>query len=355
MGALSHIEDMARAGAIALLLLWLVVLLRRHRDQRGALGVAAFVVTVICHLLAIVPGLEVGNVAVDVVVEIGSGIAAPVFWLMARLWFDDGERPLTRALTLVALGAIPPAIFAFQRVGLVEVPVALLGPVWRLETFLFAGAGLWIAWRGRDDDLVEGRRRLRVAMIWSVGLYVLLVNGVEIAIFQFGAPYGLRSLLVVGIAALTFALVAATLGVRDADLFGAPQRRAPERVRAEDAESDALAARLDGLMAADKPWRDETLTVAALAARLGVPEYRLRRLINGHLGHRNFAAYLNGFRLDEVEAALADPAQREVPILTIALDAGFGSLAPFNRAFRDRHGETPSEYRQKRLIDSGNA
>lgn len=353
MGGLGHIEDAARSGAIALLLLWLIVILRRHRHQRGAVGVAIFVVAVICHLLAIVPGQEAGSVVVDVLVEIGSGTAASLFWLMARLWFDDGERPLTRAWIIVALGAIPPALFAFHRVGLIEVPVALLGPVWRLETFLFAGAGLWIAWRGRDDDLVEGRRRLRVAMIWSVGLYVALVNGVEIAIFQFDAPYGLRSLLVVGIALLTFALVAATLGVRDADLFGAPQRRAPDRARAEDAESDALAARLAALMTADKPWRDETLTVAGLAARLGVPEYRLRRLINGHLGHRNFAAYLNGFRLDEIEAALADPAQREVPILTIALDAGFGSLAPFNRAFRDRHGVTPTEYRQRRLIDSG--
>jgi AraC-like DNA-binding protein len=88
-----------------------------------------------------------------------------------------------------------------------------------------------------------------------------------------------------------------------------------------------------------------------VAARVGVPEYRLRRLINQRLGHRNFAAYLNGFRLAEVKAALADPAQRDVPILTIALDAGFGSLAPFNRAFRDAEGMTPSDYRERARND----
>ena len=71
------------------------------------------------------------------------------------------------------------------------------------------------------------------------------------------------------------------------------------------------------------------------------------KLINQRLGHRNFAAYLNGYRLAEVRAALADPAQRDVPILTMALDAGFGSLAPFNRAFRDSEGMTPSEYRER--------
>ena len=33
--------------------------------------------------------------------------------------------------------------------------------------------------------------------------------------------------------------------------------------------------------------------------------------------------------------------------LTIALDAGFGSLAPFNRTFRLAHGCTPSEFRAR--------
>ena len=47
------------------------------------------------------------------------------------------------------------------------------------------------------------------------------------------------------------------------------------------------------------------------------------------------------------QGVLADPVQREVPILTIALDAGFGSLGPFNRAFRDAEGMTPSEYRKQ--------
>lgn len=35
-----------------------------------------------------------------------------------------------------------------------------------------------------------------------------------------------------------------------------------------------------------------------------------------------------------------------MPILTIALDAGFGSLGPFNRAFRAETGLTPTEFRR---------
>jgi AraC-like DNA-binding protein len=53
--------------------------------------------------------------------------------------------------------------------------------------------------------------------------------------------------------------------------------------------------------------------------------------------------------LVEAEAALADPSQAEVPILTIALDAGFGSIGPFNRAFKAHTGLTPTEYRRARV------
>jgi len=112
-------------------------------------------------------------------------------------------------------------------------------------------------------------------------------------------------------------------------------------------EDDALVERLRAHMTANLSWRDETLTIAALAAQLGEQEYRLRRAINGALGHRNFAQFLNGYRLAEVKSALADPAQREVPIITIALDAGFGSLGPFNRAFREAERMKPSEFRAR--------
>ena len=86
-----------------------------------------------------------------------------------------------------------------------------------------------------------------------------------------------------------------------------------------------------------------------MSQSLGVQEYRLRRLINGQLGHRNFSAFVNGYRLADVETALADPAEAEVPILTIALDAGFGSIGPFNRAFKAHTGLTPTEFRRARL------
>ena len=100
------------------------------------------------------------------------------------------------------------------------------------------------------------------------------------------------------------------------------------------------------LMADERIYRQENITIGSLALRLGIPEYRLRRLINQRLGYRNFNVFLNNHRIEEAKAALADPAQAEVPIITIAMDAGFQSLGPFNRAFKALTGVTPTEYRR---------
>jgi AraC-like DNA-binding protein len=84
---------------------------------------------------------------------------------------------------------------------------------------------------------------------------------------------------------------------------------------------------------------------------VNIPEHRLRRLINQTMGHRNFSSFLTEFRLKEVKRLLADPGQAHLPILTLAMDAGFASLAPFNRSFRAAEGMPPSAWREVRLSE----
>jgi AraC-like DNA-binding protein len=345
MGDLGVIETGARSGALTLLALWAWLLLRDARDAPAARALLFLILTVAGHLIAIVPGARTGVGSLDAATEILSGLVAGAFWLFARAWFEDRQRIGWRAVTLVAASGLPAAAHLIaDATGNTPLNEAS-GMLFRVTVAGFAVAGLWTAWRGRAGDLVEQRRRVRTAMIVAVGFYVLLVNAVEIAIYDYGAPRELQALLVVGIALLVFGLCAALLGTRDPDLLAPPQT-ARQRPAQRETVHDPIIPALDRLMQDERLYRDEALSVGGLAARLGVPEHRLRRVINGTLGQRNFAFYLNGFRLDEVKAALADPEQREVPVLTMALDAGFGSLAPFNRAFREREGMTPTEYRQ---------
>jgi AraC-like DNA-binding protein len=52
---------------------------------------------------------------------------------------------------------------------------------------------------------------------------------------------------------------------------------------------------------------------------------------------------------------LSDPAQARTPVSAIAYEMGFGSLGPFNRAFKGATGLTPTEWRRKALIGSPNS
>ncbi|HEU0203396.1 MAG TPA: helix-turn-helix transcriptional regulator [Burkholderiaceae bacterium] len=102
----------------------------------------------------------------------------------------------------------------------------------------------------------------------------------------------------------------------------------------------ALKDRLLHAMTADRVYRSGELSLPGLAGRLGVSEAKLRRLINEGLGFRNFNDFLH-----HIEEASARLSSEDLPILTIALEAGYGSMGPFNRAFKQRRGVTPSEFR----------
>ena len=99
-------------------------------------------------------------------------------------------------------------------------------------------------------------------------------------------------------------------------------------------------------MGAERLYARPALALPELATLLGTQEHILRRVINQGLGFRNFNDFLHRYRLAEVASRLRDPREARTPVLTIALEAGYGSIGPFNRAFRDRFGMTPSEYRR---------
>jgi AraC-like DNA-binding protein len=48
-----------------------------------------------------------------------------------------------------------------------------------------------------------------------------------------------------------------------------------------------------------------------------------------------------------VARQLVAPKTRHLPVLSIALDNGYRSLSPFNKAFKEIKGMTPTEYRHR--------
>ncbi len=76
-------------------------------------------------------------------------------------------------------------------------------------------------------------------------------------------------------------------------------------------------------------------------------------MINKGLGYRNFAQFVNEHRIGAACEVLSDPARADTPVLSIAYDVGFASIGPFNRAFREKHQQSPTEYRKLHGVSNG--
>jgi AraC-like DNA-binding protein len=281
-----------------------------------------------------------------------------VFWLWARAAFDD-DFVLRRWHG--ALWAAMVGIELFVASGIVQWPVPGLALDRAVQTAslglaLLAAVQTLATWR---SDLVEGRRRLRLAVLIGTSGYIAaivflnlsppepeLASGASIA--SVASASGLCAL--VSLAAWNLLRAAGagegakTLSAA-AGIFGEVPAT-PSEAEDKPVIEPALLRRLEQLMVVERAYRREGLTIGLLSAELDVPEYRLRQLINEGLGHRNFNAFLNRYRIEEAKAALADPEQNEVPVLTIAMDTGFQSIGPFNRAFKAATDLTPSEFRR---------
>lgn len=269
-------------------------------------------------------------------------------WLFLYVLFEDARlTPKTLA---------PPGLLLL--IGLIAYygPQSAAPTVWIIHNLVEASLAvhaLFFIARSWRDDLVEERRRLRGPFLATVAIYMMVLSSFEISEALGGIP---RWHQIAGSASLAlFCLggAVAFLTLRPG-LFG---RAAPAAANIDvdapvsggDAQDRVIAERLTGAMDADALWKREGLTIGMLADTLGVPEHRVRRVINGHLGHRNFAAFVNTHRIAAAKTALGAPENAGRTIAAIAFDLGFGSLGPFNRAFKEATGLTPTEFRAQAL------
>jgi AraC-like DNA-binding protein len=359
--------DLGLRGAAAglFLMLMVVILVRVHPFSSMKLLGAAMAATGAFFAIATAPYVPKTTLWWTLPILAGNPV---LFWLWARAAFDDDFvlRYWHGALWLIVIGiglsvslgwtAWPTLARAGSRLlSLVALVLALSAIVQTVRT--------WSA------DLVAGRRRLRLAIVAVSLLFIAVLAGSDLMSFSSGTTRiidpGISGSLsnafgVLALAALAGwsvfyppanpALVATAVAASGDAASGAPI--GPRSQNNRDTIAPALLRRLDRLMTVERIYRQEGLTIAMLAARLDLPEHRLRQVINEGLGHRNFNAFLNRYRIDEAKAALSDVSQRDVPVLTIAMDAGFQSIGPFNRAFKADTGLTPTEFRRDALAES---
>ena len=330
-----------RGGAIALLVVLAVAGARGAREQPSERYAVLFDLCAIAYLLESAPELSRAGAIWMAPLTLLSNAAAAAFQLWASAGFSDEfvARPVRW---------IPFALIVVLTLAAIVTGASVVWQVVHAAALTLVAVGIVTVLRGRRADLVEHRRRARLVFACGVGAVIILNTVLAVT----GTPEQPAIGAVAGLA-----LAAALLRLRTAGGQPAPAASvlaaSPPEAGSGDADVLALAHRIQAVMDGERAYRDPELTVASLAEQVGSPEYRVRRAINGTLGQRNFVAFVNGYRLAGTKSALADPAQARVPVLTIALDAGFGSIGPFNRAFKAETGETPTEYRRRALAACG--
>jgi AraC-like DNA-binding protein len=354
-----------RGAVVALSLLIAGVALRDRRDSVVARLGAALAVGAAASVICSAPNFPKPFEWWGLLLLALSGGTVVVFWLWARAAFDDD---FELRWWHGALWAAIAGLQLFAAGWSMRWPALGLA-IDRTLSFAYLGLALLAAgqtlatWR---EDLMARRRRLRLVVLVGTAVYIgtgvfsslspaPVGSGSGFSVTSVASAFGLCVL--VGISAWNLLRAA---GVQEGSVLlpAAGDVVADARTTALDGAGKAagiepaLLRRLQHLMAVNRVYRQEGLTIGFLSAKLGVPEYRLRQLINEGLGHRNFNAFLNGYRIAEAKAALADPEQNDVPVLTIALDAGFQSVGPFNRAFKAATDLTPTEFRRLALAKS---
>lgn len=342
---LSTLDIALRGATVALLVVLAASLFRGFGTVLAARLAAAFALGSAAHAvtysIGAAPAVTIGHAPL---IALSTGNVV-VFWLFTRALFDEAFKLRAwHGLVWVAVAAfsfvnclwIAPATGSGVRWSIIAINQIALG---------FIGLAVAQTVTSWSADLVEKRRGVRSFIVGTAALYGG-VNAILQIVWSGGGSEIASAVSSAALAVVVAAISSAMMRIDGAELFPAAIAVQSAPVVADAGADQKLVDALMRLMADERIYRHDNITIGTLATKLKIPEYRLRRLINQRLGYRNFNVFLNEHRIAEVKAALADPSQAEVPVITIAMDAGFQSLGPFNRAFKATTGVTPSEYRK---------
>ncbi|MCB1665199.1 MAG: helix-turn-helix transcriptional regulator [Pseudomonadales bacterium] len=206
------------------------------------------------------------------------------------------------------------------------------------------------------QDLLESRRSLRVPFVATLGTFwlwvcidvsfnVLVRMGFD-SLSELGATVKVIRDIFIFPSILAINVMLFRINAFNSEFpiasFSTQANRSLESKEIYDAKDVALKDKLLELMRRDAPYHQAGLTIGKLATMLGVQEYRLRSVINRVLKYNNFSHFLNKYRIEEAQERLL---KTDDSIFSIGMDVGYTSLSSFHKAFKDKHGITPKEYR----------
>ena len=290
----------------------------------------------------------------QLVMEFGINSVCGLFMIYCFLIFQEQQRfpfVFLAAFGLQVVLDLALSIVSFSNPDSDPTPMlSMLGTGMDILQLVFVAFAIYWTLKGWRADLVDDRRVLRWFIIGVQGALIFSVVFIENFLLEGGSvAYATEQ------AAIVFAIAFLALGmllvaVRFDNVSLTYVIRKVSELTEEPAEEHLATFNIDSfnqVFRDGKLYREAGLTIAMLAKKLNLPEYRLRAFIHKQLGFRNFNAMLHQYRIEDASEALADEANQNLPVLTIALTVGYQSITPFNNAFRQLKGVTPSEYRKR--------
>lgn len=272
----------------------------------------------------------------------------PLFlWLSGKQLFDDNfdlkRWPVWGKSLLVLLALFYIYVFLIKGGGgYLQELSHIIGLIVTLHLLISVIA----TWR---NDLIEQRRIARFWLVLLVSLFILILDLVELSNTRLNRNQ-IFMLMSASICLIGTIVTAAMLFIHEFSLkahellvkvVAAPNSTEANRYSRLVPQENALYAKLQTFVE-NVGYLQSDLTISQMAAQLQCPDHHLRKLINQRLGYTNFNAFLNHYRIEEARKRLIES---HLPVLSIALDLGYGSIASFNRAFKDIVGLTPTAYR----------
>ncbi len=325
-GIYSYINTIAAYSLVISMLL----LIKDRSRIRGAYAVMAFLVCLFFYLT-----IEfVCDPVWRRIMVIGPSLVSFTFWLTARYMFNDEQ--LSRRRVVIYTLATTVTYYAIYFVDISTDLDKITAISARVFSIFFIIMAIAEAQSGKSSDLDEARIKLRKYFTYSISFLVLIT-----LLSELGLSEGEQQLprLVQRLVILLFntAFIISN--------FSLKSRLFDTRKKHTGIKHPELIDRIQAVMVEQGLYRKEKLSIGQLAEVLKEQEYKVRRVINQELGYRNFIDFTNSYRIKEASDLLRDES-KNLTVLEIAYKTGFNSIGPFNRAFKQATGQTPTEFRK---------
>ena len=301
------------------------------------------------------------SLALGAIIHTAHGIAPPLLvralilpvsssfivllWIAARSYFIDDFKIGCLELIVIIIWF---SLLSFDYLSLASnSPEAgtLAGSIRHFLSYIIVGHIAFVVVSGAGPDLIEARRKVRVYFTLSV-IFLYLMNKIAESVYGYHQlPLWFTALLwgLISILLLRSLLPLLQINPKALEIhFGTNNvRKSPPSIPH---EQQHIIDNLNSLMTNNEIYLEPELSVRQLAEELDTTEHQLRTLINQAMGHRNFRAYINGYRVRHASILLSSSEQK-YSMLDIAMNSGFGSLASFNRIFKETTTQSPREFR----------